>query len=89
MKFNSRGFYKTLSSYLNINKIEQKLGTRFMKTRTSFPAPSNLLDTPREEKGVLPALNNNEQRPQYLGLYVAPYPEEHCFEFCQALLPSV
>jgi hypothetical protein len=61
MKFNSRGFCKTLSSYLNINKIGQKLSTGFMKTRASFPAPSNLPDTPREEKEALIALDNKEQ----------------------------
>jgi hypothetical protein len=60
-KFNSRGFYRTLSNFLNFNKTGQKLGTPFMKTRASLPAPSNLPDTPREGKGKVIALDNNEQ----------------------------
>jgi len=32
-----------------------------MKTRASFPAPSKLPEAPREEKGELIALDNNEQ----------------------------
>jgi hypothetical protein len=62
MKFRSRGFYKTLWSYLRLNKIGQKLGPSFMKTSAPFSAPSNLPDTPREEKVELIVLYNNEQR---------------------------